>query len=311
MPLTENKHDALLVRYLLGSLPAEEAERLEEQSIVDDAFATRLSEVENDLVDAYVRGELPTQTAEQFQAAYLSQLSSPARREKVSFARAFLSVQRRYSGAAATAGTDRTAGNKPEKRWRFFTLPRLMPQWGLAAAALALVIISGYLSISNRQLKERVDVANADKTALQQRTQQLEGELKTAASQQANQPATPAQPPDQLRFAAFMLTPSLRGAGTLPAIAVSPGTDMVVLKLTLEVSDFAGYRAALEDSATRKTLWQSSELKPASDGGKQSVSFAFRANLLKSQNYIVQLSGVRGHGLAELVTSYPFRAVAK
>ena len=47
-----------LVRYLVGLLPADEAERLDEQSIVDDDVACRLLSVENDLVDAYVREQL-------------------------------------------------------------------------------------------------------------------------------------------------------------------------------------------------------------------------------------------------------------
>ena len=47
-----------LVRYLLGLLPEEEAERLDEQSVVADEFAARLQCVENDLVDAYVSGTL-------------------------------------------------------------------------------------------------------------------------------------------------------------------------------------------------------------------------------------------------------------
>ncbi len=51
-------NDQVLIRYLLGSLSEEEAERLDELGIADDAFAWRLRAVENDLVDGYVRGEL-------------------------------------------------------------------------------------------------------------------------------------------------------------------------------------------------------------------------------------------------------------
>ena len=38
--------DQLLVRYLVGSLPEDETERLDELSIADDQFAARLSAVE-------------------------------------------------------------------------------------------------------------------------------------------------------------------------------------------------------------------------------------------------------------------------
>ena len=47
--------DRALTRYLLGQLAGEEADRLDELAIVDDEVAWRVREIENDLVDAYVR----------------------------------------------------------------------------------------------------------------------------------------------------------------------------------------------------------------------------------------------------------------
>ncbi len=60
MPISRvsTQDDRQLIRYLLGLLPDEEAELYDEQSIVDDDLAARLRLVENDLVDAYVRGTL-------------------------------------------------------------------------------------------------------------------------------------------------------------------------------------------------------------------------------------------------------------
>src|ERR1700720_1221919 len=96
--------DQLLIRYLLGTLPEQETERLDELSIVGDDFACRLSEVENDLVDAYVSGQLSGETLERFQSSYLS---SAARREKVRFAEALLARENR--AASAPAGNTATA----------------------------------------------------------------------------------------------------------------------------------------------------------------------------------------------------------
>ena len=70
--------DQLLTRYLLGTLPAEEAERLDQLSIVDEELAARLSAVEYDLVDAYVRGEARGEDLARFESFYLS---SAKRRE--------------------------------------------------------------------------------------------------------------------------------------------------------------------------------------------------------------------------------------
>src|SRR5215472_17957680 len=91
--------DQLLILYLLGELPAEETERLDELSIADEEVAARLSGVENDLVDAYVRAETKGENRARFESFYLS---SAKRREKVQFARALLE---RESGTAAAPAT--------------------------------------------------------------------------------------------------------------------------------------------------------------------------------------------------------------
>ena len=92
--MTNLPDDRLLTQYLLRALPEEETERLDELSIADDDFAARLSSAENDLVDAYVRGELPPEESARFRSAYLS---SPKRRDKVKFAETFLSFQQRVA----------------------------------------------------------------------------------------------------------------------------------------------------------------------------------------------------------------------
>ena len=84
--------------YLLGSLPAAEAEHFDELSFTDDDFADVLKTAEKDLVDAYVHGELTGAQLEKFQSYYLA---SPLRREKVYFANAFQDFAKK-SGAVQT-----------------------------------------------------------------------------------------------------------------------------------------------------------------------------------------------------------------
>ena len=56
MPLTKGQEpdESTLIRYLVGRASEEEAEQLDELSVVDEEFAIRLRAVEHDLVDAYV-----------------------------------------------------------------------------------------------------------------------------------------------------------------------------------------------------------------------------------------------------------------
>jgi hypothetical protein len=86
--------DQYFARYLLGLLPAEATNRMDEMSVVDTAIALRLRVVEDDLVDAYVRGTLDTEALGHIEAFYLS---SEYRRRKVRFARSLLRLVNRMA----------------------------------------------------------------------------------------------------------------------------------------------------------------------------------------------------------------------
>jgi hypothetical protein len=88
-PKETGHDDHLFVRYLLGLLPEKDAERLDELSIADGDVASRLCAVENDLVDAYVRGTLAGDMLKRFESFYLA---SPRRHEKVMIARGLLRI---------------------------------------------------------------------------------------------------------------------------------------------------------------------------------------------------------------------------
>jgi anti-sigma factor RsiW len=99
--------DQTLVRYLLGLLPEDQAEQLDEASVADDAVASRLIAIENDLIDDYVRNELDAGTRRRFECVYLA---STHRRERVRFALQLLaSVDRRAASRMRVRRGVRTA----------------------------------------------------------------------------------------------------------------------------------------------------------------------------------------------------------
>jgi anti-sigma factor RsiW len=89
LPYASGPDKTQLTRYLLADSGEEfeEFEEIEELAIADSEIAWRVRDVENDLVDAYVRGTLDADTRTRFESFYLS---SPRRRAKVQFARAFV-----------------------------------------------------------------------------------------------------------------------------------------------------------------------------------------------------------------------------
>jgi anti-sigma-K factor RskA len=118
--------EQVISEYLLGGLPQEDAERLDEMTVADEDFAEQVRAVENDLVDAYVRKELSADLLSKFEAHYLA---SPKRREKVKFAETF-DLYRRHL-ASRQVKTDHA-------------------KWKIAAvAAVLLLSLGGYLLVEN------------------------------------------------------------------------------------------------------------------------------------------------------------------
>lgn len=83
----------------------------------------------------------------------------------------------------------------------------------------------------------------------------------------------------------------------------------MVLVLPPETDDFAVYQAKLKDPRTKRALWSSGRLTVAPGGERKSVSISFRTDLLRQQNYIVDLTGIPSHGPGEVIGTYSFRVV--
>jgi hypothetical protein len=175
--------DDILTQYLLGALTDEKTEQLDELSIADDQMAARLQVIENDLVDAYVGGELSGTNLALFESFYLE---SPKRREKVSFARTLYVFERRTGTALAAQPkkpsvpeTSQTRGDASERvrRFRFFVAPRLALQWGFAAAALVFLFVGAFLTVENLRLRDQMTQANAERATLEQRERELQQQL--------------------------------------------------------------------------------------------------------------------------------------
>src|SRR5215470_3178673 len=104
-------NDAVLLRYLLGALPVDEAEPIEEASVVDEDLAARLNAMECDLVDSYVRGELEGPNLTRFQSWYLS---SPLRVQKVEAAKAISLIGNGVDGERAIPVAEVKATPEPK-----------------------------------------------------------------------------------------------------------------------------------------------------------------------------------------------------
>jgi hypothetical protein len=294
--------DQQLVQYLLGLLPPEDAERLDEASIADDEVAARLRLVEEELVDAYVRGRLAGETLKRFESHYLS---SPRRRERVAFAGRFLPAVDQVAVSAGEAGGRHSTGS----RWT---------SW-LALAAALLLAACGALLFQTVRLDRGLSVVQSERGALDRRARELEQQLTdlraanaTVAKelQRVRESMTTAATQDAPAIA-LLLLPQTRSIGPIPTLSIPPGTDRVGFELRLESNDFPRYQVGLRDPAVNKIVWRSGWIAAKSSGGQPSVLVALPAGVLRPQHYSLDLTGRGTAGGAEVVGSYAFEVVPR
>jgi hypothetical protein len=315
----------ILIQYLLGLLPEGDTNHLDELSIADDEFAMRLSMVENDLVDAYVRADVSEEIGERFRTFYLS---SSKRREKVRFAEHLLGLEKKSTFAGARMSA---AQRKPTGQQGFFAKSSwfsrfAVPNWGFAAAT-AMAIVTSFLVVDNVRLHTQMQQEQADRAALRRREQALRATLDeqhAAHAETAKQldqvreslsllekrssaSRGGARMPSPFSMASFILSPQMRGSAGPPVLSLPSGTSRISFRLELEADDFPLYRVKLKDPATGRILWRSGNLKAETESQSSTVSIILSASLLKLQNYMLELTGGLGNGDGEFLSSYGFR----
>jgi hypothetical protein len=328
-------NDAALLRYLLGALPVDEAEPIEEATVIDEDFATRLNALERELVDSYVRGDLEGSNLAKFHSWYLS---SPLRAQKVETARAILrmadateekvTINGAPQAMAAPAATAVAPVTTPPEAVTTSVAPKfsygenstpgrlsalrlgMLRGWSVvafAAAVLILIAAVGFLSNRNKRLRNEIAETKKQSTELAAKLNE-EHAAATASGQKGVASDSLSHGLDNVATVTMFLSAPTRGASTIPTITVPAGTGLVVLSLGLGSNDEKSYRAQLMDPTTQKVLWHSGVLRPGSDGTYVSVTVP--ANLLKSKTYLIQLVHDAATG-SELLASYPFRAELK
>ena len=291
-----------LVQYLLGVLPPEDTERLDEASIVDDDIAARLRRVEDDLVDSYVRGQLSGDTLAQFESHYLA---SRHRRERVEFARKFLRAVDKVDTETAPV-----VAEAPAKVGGSKVLATL------AVAATLSLAAGGALLLQNVRLGRGLREAQIDRVAVDQRARDLERQLKelrdaneTATKELARARESATTVVREAATVALVLLPQTRSIGPVPTLVMPAVTEQLGFELRLEANDFPSYQVGLRDPAVNTVIWRSGWIAAKSSAGQSAVRVGVPARALKPQHYSLDLSGRRPAGGTEVVGSYAFEIV--
>lgn len=314
--------DQQITEYLLGSVS--DTEELDELSVSDDEFAARVQAVENDLVDAYVRGELSGKASKDFDSHYLA---SPRRRAKVLIAQG-LRETLDPAKEPAFVTTDRKGLRWVESLRRSIFVPRLGLQMGLAAAFLLVLAAGSWLAVNNFRLRQQANQAKLELEDLQRRERELREQASAQRSSdvqkvreladlrgqiarlerhatevQRQQSSSRSVPPYIVSFA---LGPQRRSTSQIPTIAIPAGADRVALQLELEAGNYRAYRAELKRQPANEVIWKSSKIRASDTASGKAVIVTLPPSLMKAERYLLELSGISADGKVDMVGSYLF-----
>lgn len=311
-----------ILRYLLGELSETEQSLFEEAFVSDPQVFTQVSEVENDLIDDYVRGRLASHERQQFERHYLANSNN---RQRVQIAEALTSRIDRVGVTNINPAPSLDIVEKLENstwRQRLFApmrIPRLA--FGLTTSLAALLVILGGSRLFNETNRLRQE-AQATRTDSERRELELKQQIadeKQRNSQLANeierlrnQPPPQAPLPPSItspKFASLLLIAgALRdnNATVTPTLSLSPDKTHVRLTLKMEDSGYPNYHAEIQ-SPSGEIIWSRENLKPALSPSIAAFNIILPSGKFSSGAYILAISGVNKNGNADTLSKSTFR----
>lgn len=154
-------------RYLLGQLPKDEVDRIENRLMTDNGLFELAETVEDDVIDRYVRGELAPEERRRFERRLLP---SERIRERVELARAL----------AAHAGRRNPGRTEPVRRSNVVPLFRPAAARLAWAASLVVLLLAGWLGIQLVGLHGQMDEAERAHLAAAERAEELVAQVERA-----------------------------------------------------------------------------------------------------------------------------------
>ena len=313
-----NTHKHLVHLYLLGDLPEEEQLALERDYFTNPEMFERVWEIENELVDRYVRGRLNPDETRLFEQNYMA---SPVHRERVKFAKCLLDT---VDLGAEKSQTIRGAVS-PISWWATFlvSLRGNFGQWATITAVVLLVGIGVVLLSERARLHRQIDQLRAETLLEQQRAHELEKEVAAQRDQSDKLAGEIARLHEEQRYVERPSTPSQNEVHSVLSLVLSPmlmrsesevsqlkltkETAAVLLQMKVQQPDARAYRVDLR-TVDGGNVWSTSAVKVRSSSkDRATVSVSIPASRLDTNEYILTLSATNNANQTEEINRYFFR----
>jgi hypothetical protein len=247
--------------YLLGTLPAQRLQEVEQRILADDEFHQEIEIAEDDLLDDYTQGNLPAQERRLFEKHFLA---SPMRRQRLEFARA---LQERLNSPVRTAPAMRLIRSTQFYRY----------------ALVASLILAAFLGMVSYR---------ASKTIQQERDNAavLRKELEESNRQQAQLVPNSILQTD--------LAPRGSRGGPQPRLSIPKGARAVRFVLAVPLNLHGASRVDLLNDAGQLILSQQGNL--IAQGKDQNLLTAIvESKYLKPGDYFLRVTPVQAPALPE------------
>lgn len=283
-----------MTQYLLGQLSEEEQTELERQYLADDGLFEELAAVEDDLRDAYARGELSSPDRKAFEQRLLT---APGQQTHQEFARSLC----RYLKKTENMGTVRvrhtgsyTSSPPPmhsASKWKSL-LGRLAARPRLVFVPVLSMILLAALAGSWWRRSRSIHPPPSSQTA--------SGNIPGGGAHSTGGQGA------ETRTMAFVLERGLlRGGEESEPLVIPPEVRQVRLEARVE-ADYPRYEAVLE-TVEGKRIWSKRDLQAEGFSGGKRVSLTLSSSLLTPGDYILIVRGQPTAGAAETVAEYAFR----
>jgi hypothetical protein len=258
------RHDAtddeLLRSYLLGELPEEEAERLEQRLLAEDDLFELSEAVEADLLAACDRGEL---TGEERERVLRRLAASPSGRERLALARALNTLAGRTRQVLPFR---QRAAQRPAFRWA-----------ALAAGVLVAAGLSWFVLKPSKGGESAPWIAHERPAP--------------AGPVQALATATiPSTTPEPVKSVFQLALVSLRGSEATETLKVRAGT-LVELQISVEgMEDLKSFHLSVRNRKA-ETVWNG-DVEPRTRQGARVLVIDLPADRLPAGRYEIQAQGL-------------------
>lgn len=310
--------DRPIISYLLGESSAEVDAETERRYLSDQDFLAQVLAVEDELIDAYLRGGLTAHECERFESHFLA---SDDRRDKLETAEALLKYLKHSGGTEAAAATQTRA-------WKQSLYSLLRPGGGAAQVVYTCLILAVlgvlWLFVGGKWWRTPPQQTKVEQGRTEQQGEPEPGATAPVAQntklEQRTVPEKSAAGPSKQKLApkprpisvpviaSFVLTPGMtRDGGGTNNLVIPHSAQFVQLQLSLESSgSYKSDRASLQRVGGGEIWHGRVQDSRAGRGGMTSATLILPANLLHKGEYLLTVSGVTATGESEVVGDYPF-----